>query len=45
MYGKLKKQYELKDKWATLEYDNNEVWLPQEVLDARQREKGVDNEI
>jgi hypothetical protein len=45
MYGKLKKQYELKDKWATLEYDNNEVWLPQEVLDARQREKGVNNEI
>lgn len=45
MYGKLKKQYKLKDKWATLEDDNDGIWLPQEVLDARQLEKGVNNEI
>lgn len=46
MYGKLKQQYKLKNKWDSLEKEEeNSVWIPQEVLDARQKEKGVDNEI
>jgi hypothetical protein len=44
-YGKMKDQYRIKDKWDSIEREETSIWIPQEVIDARQNEKGVNNEL